>query len=89
VSKNTRAKLSLSAPSKEADADTTAKPAAKRRGELKYPQPSREGTKLIAGHFPKAVWEEFGMIGLRLDRTTQDMLGEALTDFINKYRSSK
>ena len=48
----------------------------------------RQGKKLIAGHFPKATWVTLRQLCLEHDRTSQQMLEEALTDLFAKYRRS-
>lgn len=74
-----RAKLNLSSP----------KPSPKTRA-AKPDEPtgkgSREGTKLIGGHFSKGTWAKFRQLGVELERTSQDLLAEALADLFAKYR---
>lgn len=46
----------------------------------------RRGTKLIAGHFPKATWVELRFLATNQERSAQELIGEALTDLFAKYR---
>jgi hypothetical protein len=57
------------------------------------PAPSREpgkrpGMVQIAGHFDLAVRRQLDMIGLLQNRTSQDLLAEALNDLFVKYNQS-
>jgi hypothetical protein len=52
---------------------------------VKNPAPSRIGKKTIAAHFDPAVSKQLKQIGLEQDRTTQDLLQEALSDLFAKY----
>jgi len=47
----------------------------------------RRGKKIIAGHFPKATWAELRGLCIKHDKTSQDLLDEALTDLFAKYRA--
>jgi hypothetical protein len=44
----------------------------------KTSQPSREGTRMIAGHFPPAVSKQLKIIAAEEDSSVQELLGEAL-----------
>ena len=46
----------------------------------------REGKRLIAGHFSKATWATLRDIGTRTEKTSQELLQEALDDLFAKYR---
>jgi hypothetical protein len=46
---------------------------------------SREGTKMIGGHFPEATWAQLSHLGTDLRKTQQELLGEALDDLFVKY----
>jgi hypothetical protein len=48
----------------------------------------RPGLVQIAGHFDLTVRQQLEMIGVMQNRTTQDMLGEALNDLFVKYNQS-
>jgi len=48
---------------------------------------SREGTKLIGGHFSRATWAKFRQLGIDQDKTSQALLAEALEDLFAKYRA--
>ena len=47
--------------------------------------PSRVGKKAVAAHFDPAVSRQLKLIGLEADRSTQDLLGEAINDLFAKY----
>ena len=47
--------------------------------------PSRVGKRTIAGHFDPAVSTQLKHIGLERDRSTQDLLREAINDLFVKY----
>lgn len=47
--------------------------------------PSRIGKKTIAAHFDPAVSKQLKQIGLEQDRSTQDLLREAINDLFQKY----
>jgi len=46
----------------------------------------REGKKIISGHFPRSTWAELRRLAVDEDKTSQDLLEEALTDLFAKYR---
>jgi len=46
--------------------------------------PSRNGKKIVAGHFDPEVSRQFKLIGAETDRSLQDMLAEAINDFFQK-----
>lgn len=48
--------------------------------------PSRQGKKVISGHFDPAVSRQLRALGLEHDRTVQDLLREALNGLFEKYR---
>lgn len=48
----------------------------------------RKGVVQIAGHFELPVRQQIEMIGLSQNRTTQDLLAEALNDLFVKYGHS-
>jgi hypothetical protein len=47
--------------------------------------PSRIGKKTVAAHFDPAVSKQLKQIGLEHDRSTQDLLREAINDLFQKY----
>jgi hypothetical protein len=47
--------------------------------------PSRVGKKTIAAHFDPAVSRQLKEIGIPRDRSTQDLLREAINDLFTKY----
>ena len=47
--------------------------------------PSRVGKKTVAAHFDPAVSKQLKQIGLEHDRSTQDLLREAINDLFQKY----
>lgn len=47
--------------------------------------PSRIGKKTVAAHFDPAVSRQLKQIGLERDRSTQDLLREAINDLFTKY----
>ena len=47
--------------------------------------PSRIGKKTVAAHFDPAVSKQLKQIGLEADRSTQDLLREAINDLFAKY----
>jgi hypothetical protein len=46
----------------------------------------REGKKIIAGHFPRSTWAELRRLAVDRETTAQELLDEALTDLLAKYR---
>ena len=46
---------------------------------------SRVGKKTIAAHFDPAVSKQLKQIGLEHDRSTQELLREAINDLFTKY----
>jgi hypothetical protein len=48
--------------------------------------PSRQGRRMIGGHFSQAMWRHFRELGVALSKTNQDLLQEALDDLLVKYR---
>ena len=47
--------------------------------------PSRVGKKTVAAHFDPAVSRQLKQIGIERDRSTQDLLREAINDLFTKY----
>lgn len=50
--------------------------------------PSRVGKRAIGAHFEPDVQRQLRMLSAELDRTTQDLIGEALNDLFRKYNKS-
>jgi hypothetical protein len=48
-------------------------------------QPSRAGTVPITAHLPKEVRDRLKILAVRLDRTMNDLMAEALSDLFAKY----
>jgi hypothetical protein len=48
-------------------------------------QPSRQGTKTVAGHFPTTVSKQLKQLALDKDSNVQELLREALNDLFRKY----
>jgi hypothetical protein len=51
--------------------------------------PSRIGKKTVAAHFDPAVSKQLKHIGLESDRSTQDLLREAINDLFAKYGKAR
>lgn len=50
---------------------------------------SRLGTKLIGGHFSREIAKEFKLLAVELERTSQDLLHEAIADLLAKYHRAR
>lgn len=50
--------------------------------------PSRIGKRSVSAHFEPAVARQLRILAAELDRTTQDLLGEALNDLFRKHNKS-
>ena len=48
-------------------------------------QPSRQGTKTVAGHFEPQVSKQLKQLALDLDSNVQELLREALNDLFRKH----
>ena len=48
-------------------------------------QPSRAGTVAITAHLPKEVRDRLKILAIRLDRTMNDLMAEALDDLFRKH----
>jgi predicted transcriptional regulator len=48
-------------------------------------QQSRAGTVAITAHLPKEVRDRLKILAVRLDRTMNDLMAEALTDLFAKH----
>lgn len=51
--------------------------------------PSREGRQFIAAHVPPEAAKQFKLLAVQQDKTTQDMLIEAINDFFAKHGVSR
>ena len=47
----------------------------------------RKDKRIIAGHFAKATWAQLRALCIQQDKTSQQLLEEALTDLFQKYRT--
>lgn len=47
----------------------------------------RKDKRIIAGHFAKATWAQLRALCIQQDKTSQQLLEEALTDLFHKYRT--
>ena len=47
----------------------------------------RKDKRIIAGHFPKATWAQLRALCIKQDKTSQQLLEEALVDLFQKYRA--
>jgi hypothetical protein len=47
----------------------------------------RKDKRIIAGHFPKATWAKLRALCIKQDKTSQQLLEEALVDLFQKYRT--
>lgn len=50
--------------------------------------PSRAGKRAIGAHFEPNVQRQLRILAAEMDRTTQDLIGEALNDLFRKYNKS-
>jgi predicted transcriptional regulator len=48
-------------------------------------QPSRAGTVAITAHLPKEVRDRLKILAVRLDRTMNELIAEALSDLFTKH----
>jgi hypothetical protein len=48
-------------------------------------RPDRNGTRMIGGHFPHATWAQLRKLAVDENRTTQELLAEAMDDLFSKY----
>ena len=79
----TKAKLQLRPPAKPKSV-TGSKVPPKLAGPSSK-RPEGEGLRMIGGHFPRATWVQLRKLAIDENRTTQDLLGEALSDLFAKY----
>ena len=66
---------------------SAATPQAARTTKFVEVRPDREGTKLIGGHFPVSTWARLRHLAVDQQRTSQQLIEEALTDLFAKYES--
>lgn len=50
--------------------------------------PSRVGKRAVGAHFEPNVQRQLRILAAETDRTTQDLIGEALNDLFRKYNKS-
>ncbi len=79
----TRAKLQLRPPAKPKSATKSKIPP--KPAVLSSKGPEDEGLRMIGGHFPRATWVQLRKLASKENRTTQELLGEALSDLFAKY----
>ena len=60
--------------------------ALKQAGTQKMPKGAREGTTIIAGHFDRDLHRQLKYLAVDERRSLQSLLGEALTDLLDKYK---
>jgi hypothetical protein len=84
MGKAKRGPLRLRAPTKASAASPSASAKAVPASAGARPA-SRQGTRLLQGHFPEAVAKRFKKLGVTLERTAQDLLTEAVGDLLEKY----
>jgi hypothetical protein len=69
-----------------ADRPAAVKPAARAPdAKPKAAQPSRQGTRTVAGHFPAPVSKQLKQLALDRDSNLQELLREALNDLFRKH----
>lgn len=49
------------------------------------PKKGREGKKIVAAYFPRAVWKSLDDLGHEKERTMQSLLGEAIDLLLDKH----
>ena len=49
------------------------------------PSPARAGTVPITAHLPKEIRDRLKILAVELDRTMNDLMGEALGDLFAKH----
>lgn len=65
-------------PPAKPQAERVEKRKAAKEEEAKFYRPSREGKKLVSGHFDPKVSKQLKHLAVEEDRTVEDLLGEAL-----------
>ncbi len=53
---------------------------------LKKTAATRTGTKLVAAHLPLSTWQRLRILTAQRNCTLQQLLEEAVTDVLDKYR---
>ena len=48
--------------------------------------PSRAGKKPVTAYVEKTTHKELRLLGIELEKSTQEMLTEALNDYLSRYR---
>ena len=79
----TKAKLQLRPPAKPKSATKSKVPPRLALPSSKIPE--GEGLRMIGGHFPRATWVQLRKLASNENRTTQELLSEALSDLFAKY----
>jgi hypothetical protein len=87
----TNKKPSLSAALREVTIRPAAEPTGtetpKKPGAINT-RPSRQGLKVISGHFDPAVSKQFRLLALERDSNVQSLLAEAINDLFTKHGKS-
>jgi predicted transcriptional regulator len=52
-------------------------------------QPSRAGTVPITAHLPKDIRDRLKILAVRLNRTMNDLMAEALDDLFEKHQNDQ
>jgi hypothetical protein len=60
-----------------------------RKRETDETKKSRDGRQFIAAHVPPEAAKQFKLLAVQQDKTTQDMLIEAINDIFAKYGLSR
>lgn len=82
-------KKSLAAALQQASAKEDPKVDQDEEKQDSQPPPSRQGKKLIGGHFDPVVSRQVKQIALDNDLTVQEVLREALNDLFEKYNKQR
>ena len=48
-------------------------------------QSNRRGKKILSGYFPKSTWAAVRHLAADLEKTSQELLEEAITDLLHKH----
>lgn len=51
--------------------------------------PSRRGKKPVTAYVPKDVHKRLRLLGIELDKSTQEMITEALDDYFKRYGAQR
>ncbi len=81
-----RAKLSMKPPAQSQPTPEEPAPAPVPTPTLKKTAATRTGTKLVAAHLPLSTWQRLRILTAQRNCTLQQLLEEAVTDILDKYR---